>query len=472
MTATTSLPAASAAVAPVTAAPMTVAFIDDDIDLRQANTQTLELAGFRPLPLASAAEALDAIGADFEGVVVTDLRMPRVDGMQLFRQLRARDPDLPVILITGHGDIATAVEAMREGVYDFLAKPFAADRLIQSVRRAAEKRLLVLENRRLRAAAAQAAGESPLIGEAPAIRRLRETIRAVGDADVDILVIGETGTGKEVVAREIHRLGRRAQGHFVALNCGALPETVIESELFGHEAGAFTGAQKKRIGLIEHSSGGTLFLDEIESMPIGTQVKLLRVLEGREVTPLGTNSVRNVDLRVVAAAKSDLGEPSRRAEFREDLFHRLNVVTLRIPPLRERREDIPLLFACFLERAAERFGRDLPAVSPAMRRRLQDHDWPGNVRELIHFAERAALGLAEADAPEIEAEIAATPEAALALPQRVEAYEARLIREALAAHSGDVRATLATLGIPRKTFYDKLQRYGIDRASFEKPGGR
>ncbi|HVI87546.1 MAG TPA: response regulator, partial [Dongiaceae bacterium] len=214
---------------------MTVAFIDDDADLRQANAQTLQLAGFQPLPFASAPEALAVIGADFDGIVVTDLRMPRVDGMQLFRQLRERDADLPVILITGHGDIATAVDAMREGIYDFLAKPFAADRLIQSVRRAAEKRLLVLENRRLRQAAELAAGESPLIGEAPAIRRLRETIRAVGSADVDILVIGETGTGKEVVAREIHRLGRRAQGHFVALNCGALPETVIESELFGHE---------------------------------------------------------------------------------------------------------------------------------------------------------------------------------------------------------------------------------------------
>jgi len=443
---------------------MTVAFIDDDADLRQANAQTLQLAGFQPLPFASAPEALAVIGADFDGIVVTDLRMPRVDGMQLFRQLRERDADLPVILITGHGDIATAVDAMREGIYDFLAKPFAADRLIQSVRRAAEKRLLVLENRRLRQAAELAAGESPLIGEAPAIRRLRETIRAVGSADVDILVIGETGTGKEVVAREIHRLGRRAQGHFVALNCGALPETVIESELFGHEPGAFTGAQKKRIGLIEHSSGGTLFLDEIESMPIGTQVKLLRVLEGREVTPLGTNVPRPIDLRVVAAAKSDLGEPSRRAEFREDLFHRLNVVTLRIPPLRERREDIPLLFAYFLDRAAARFDRDAPPVSAPIRQRLHDHDWPGNVRELVHFAERVTLGLADTEMTAASA----LPESRMALPQRVEAYEARLIREALSLHKGDVRSTLEMLGIPRKTFYDKLQRYEIDRVSFEK----
>ena len=203
------------------------------------------LAGFRPLPFASAAQALALVNADFGGIVVTDLRMPRIDGMQFFRTLHRLDPDLPVILITGHGDIATAVEAMREGVYDFLAKPFAAERLTQSVRRAAEKRALVMENRRLRLAAEEAQAVSPLIGDAPAMQRLRETLRAIADADVDVLVVGETGTGKELVAGELHRLGHRRRGEFVALNCGALPESIIESELFGHESGAFTGARKK-----------------------------------------------------------------------------------------------------------------------------------------------------------------------------------------------------------------------------------
>jgi two-component system C4-dicarboxylate transport response regulator DctD len=439
-----------------------VAFVDDDAQVRSANAQTLQLAGFKPLPFASATEALERLDANFAGIVVTDLRMPRMDGMQLFRRLKALDPDLPVILVTGHGDIETAVEAMREGVYDFLSKPFAAEQLIRSVKRAVEKRSLVMENRALFAEAQLAAEHSPIIGNTPIMRRLRDTLRAVADAEVDILLIGETGTGKEVVARELHRLSQRRKGAFVALNCGALPESVIDSELFGHEAGAFTGAQKKRVGLIEHSSGGILFLDEVESMPLNTQVRLLRVLEGREVMPVGTNTTRAVDLRVVAAAKGDLGAPERRAEFREDLYHRLNVVTVRIPPLRERREDIPLLFAHMLERAVKRFQRPAPEVLDSVRGYLERHDWPGNVRELGHFAERFVLGLAQ--------EITAggmTSTAAESLPKRVDAYEERLIRETLAAHKGDVRSTLAELGIPRKTFYDKLQRYDINRSSFE-----
>ncbi|MDJ1156661.1 sigma-54 dependent transcriptional regulator [Chelatococcus sp. SYSU_G07232] len=436
-----------------------VAFVDDDEDLRRANVQSLELAGFEALPFAGAEEALATVGADFPGIVVSDIRMPRMDGLQLFARLKTVDPDLPVILVTGHGDIAMAVEAMREGVYDFVAKPYAAERLVASVRRALEKRELVLENRRLRRAVERAAEDLPLIGDTPAMERLRHTIRHIADADVDVLVEGETGTGKEVVAGQLHRLSRRRDRPFVAVNCGALPESVIESELFGHEPGAFTGAQRKRIGRIEHADGGTLFLDEIESMPASLQVRLLRVLEAREVTPLGTNEVRPVDLRVVAATKVDLGDPARRADFREDLFYRLNVVTIRIPPLRERRADVPLLFAHFLTRAAERFRSEPPAVTEAVRRRLLEHDWPGNVRELAHFAERVALGLAE-DGP------AARAAAGTSLPQRIEAYEAELIREALAANGGDVRSTIEALGIPRKTFYDKLARHGIDRGRY------
>jgi two-component system C4-dicarboxylate transport response regulator DctD len=225
------------------------------------------------------------------------------------------------------------------------------------------------------------------------MERLRHTLRQIADTDVDVLVTGETGSGKEVVASLLHQWSRRASGNFVALNCGALPETVIESELFGHEPGAFTGAQKKRIGRIEHASGGTLFLDEIESMPPSTQVQMLRVLEMREVTPLGTNEVRPVDLRVVAAAKVDLGDPQQRGEFREDLYYRLNVVTISIPPLRERRDDIPLLFGYFAERAAKRFKRDMPVLQPRLHRHLRDTSWPGNVRELSHFAERFVLGV-------------------------------------------------------------------------------
>ena len=433
-----------------------VLFVDDDPAMRESNRQTLELAGFRVETAASAAEALERMSADFEGVVVTDVRMPVVDGLELFRRLRERDPDLPVILITGHGDVDMAVA--------FLAKPYPAERLATAARNALDKRRLVLDNRRLKRLARDAGESLPLIGEAPAMQRLRKTLSHLASADVDVLVLGETGAGKEVVAQALHAWGARHGQPFVGLNCGALPDTVIESELFGHEAGAFTGAQRRRVGRIEHSSGGTLFLDEIESMPLAAQIKLLRVLETREVSPLGTNEVRPVDLRVVAATKTDLSDPAQRGQFRADLFHRLNVVTVRIPPLRERRDDIPLLFSYFVSRAAARFKIDPPAITPAVRQHLRSHAWPGNVRELMHYAERVVLGVEET-APE-------APETEATLPQRLERYEADLIREALARHQGDIKATLQTLGIPRKTFYDKLQRHGIDRGVYLIPPTR
>lgn len=438
-------------------------FIDDDEELRRANVQTLKLHGMTVDAHGTARSALPVLHRDFDGVVVTDIRMPDIDGLQLFHRLRDIDPELPVILITGHGDIATAVQCMRDGAYDFLAKPYAPDRLTTAITHAAEKRRLVLENRRLREAAfAVEADEVPFIGTTPAMQRIKQTLRHIADADVDVLVEGETGTGKEVVAMALHRLSRRRHRALVAINCGALPESVIESELFGHEAGAFTGAQKKRIGRIEHASGGTLFLDEIESMPLAVQVKLLRVLESRQITPLGSNEVRNLDLRVVAATKEDLGSPAIRSKFREDLFYRLNVVTIRIPPLRERRDDIPLLFAHYLGHASRRFHRDIPEMPASIKQYVMTHDWPGNVRELAHFAERVVLGVLNTPA----VDTVPTANATQSLPERMEQFEAQLIRDALQTHQGDIKATLEALGIPRKTFYDKLQRHGIDRQQY------
>lgn len=438
-----------------------VLLVDDDNHLRRATRQTLELAGYAVQDFSSASEALTVITPSFEGVIITDVRMPQIDGLQFFARIQEIDAGLPTILITGHGDIPMAVQAIQNGAYDFIAKPFSSDRLVHSVLRAGERRKLLLENRRLRQLADDVQADMPLIGQTPAIENLRRTIRDIADTNVDVLIAGETGSGKEVVAQLLHDWGRRRKGNFVALNCGALPETVIESELFGHEAGAFTGAQKKRIGRIEHASGGTLFLDEIESMPLATQVKLLRVLEMREITPLGTNEIRPVDLRVVAAAKIDLGDAEQRSDFREDLYYRLNVVTLTIPPLRERREDIPLLFSHFLTRAARRFNRDVPDLDTTTHRYLMEHSWPGNVRELVHFAERFALGVTTPSRSPVRLDDQEP------LPKRLERFEASLIRETLAAHNGNVQDTLEALGIPRKTFYDKMHRHGISRADYK-----
>jgi two-component system C4-dicarboxylate transport response regulator DctD len=447
----------------------TVVFVDDDPDVRSANVQALRIAGLRVHACAGGAEALRIVERDIGGVVVSDIRMPRLDGRQLLGRLRAIDEEIPVILITGHADVAQAVDAMREGAYDFVAKPYPTEQLLNSVRRALTLRSLVLDNRRLRAAVSGAEHDLPLLGASPAMVTLRATVQQIAGADVDVLIEGETGAGKEVVARALRERGRRRSGPFIAINCAALPEATIESDLFGHEAGAFPGAVRRRPGWIESAHRGTLFLDNVDSAPPALQARLLRVLEERQIVPVGGSLVRSVDFRAVAAANGDLGQLVAEGRFRGDLFYRLNVVRIRIPPLRERRADIPLLFGHFLAAAARRFQREAPLLSEGVRRHLLEHDWPGNVRELQHFAERVALGFETGTRVADEAGHAS-------LPQRVDRYEASLIREALAATGGDVRSTIAVLRIPRKTFYDKLARYDIRiddyRGAVKAPGAR
>ncbi|EDX78859.1 MAG: sigma-54 dependent transcriptional regulator, partial [Alphaproteobacteria bacterium] len=437
--------------------PQTVALIEDDADFRQALVERLTLEGLEVRAFTAAEPALKALDADFPGVVVTDLRMPGMDGRQLLTRLQALDTSLPVIMITGHGDIADAVAAMHDGAYDFVAKPFPFERLQDSLNRALEKRSLVLENRRLVAMAAEGGHELPLAGSSRAITALRATIAQIADARMDVLIEGETGVGKEAVARALHNGGRRRLAPFVAVNCGALPDGLIESELFGHELGAFAGAMRRRVGHVERAHNGSLFLDEVESMPLAVQVKMLRVLEEREIHPIGANEPRVLDLRILASAKIDLSEAARRGDFREDLYYRLNVVRLRVPPLRERREDIPLLFAHFLRRAADRHGVEPPSVTDGVRRRLLEEDWPGNIRELAHFAERVVLGLDEGSGG---------AEADLSLPDRMHRFEGELLRGALQTHRGDIVSVLEEMRIPRKTLYDKLQRHGLKPADF------
>ncbi|MBF7142233.1 MULTISPECIES: sigma-54-dependent transcriptional regulator [Pseudomonas] len=440
-----------------------VLLIDDDPHLRQALGQTLDLAGLKVLALEEATGLPARIARDWPGVVVSDIRMPGVDGLTFLRQLQAADPELPVLLITGHGDVPLAVEAMRAGAYDFLEKPFASEALLDGVRRALSHRRLVLDNRSLRLALSdrQALG-TRLVGHSPSMARLREQIGALAGTRADVLILGETGAGKEVVARALHDLSSRRNGPFVAINAGALAESVVESELFGHEPGAFTGAQKRRIGKFEFANGGTLFLDEIESMSLDVQVKLLRLLQERMVERLGGNQQIPLDIRVIAATKEDLRQAADQGRFRADLYYRLNVAPLRIPPLRDRGEDIVTLFEHFSSAASERHGLPPQTLQPAQRSALLRHRWPGNVRELQNAAERFALGLDLAlDAP-VDTPMAATePGPHGPLNEQVEAFERQLISAEMARGHASLRSLSEALGIPRKTLHDKLRKHGL-----------
>ncbi|MFP6830659.1 C4-dicarboxylate transport transcriptional regulatory protein DctD [Pseudomonas fluorescens] len=435
-----------------------VMVVDDESSIRSAVEQWLSLSGFEVQLFSRAEECLAALPAHFAGVILSDVRMPGMGGLALLAEVQKRDADLPVILLTGHGDVPMAVEAMRDGAYDFLEKPFSPETLLGSLRRALDKRRLILENRALHEQADNRAKlDATLLGVSRGLQTLRRQVLDLATLPVNVLIRGETGSGKELVARCLHDFGPRAAKPFVALNCAAIPEQLFEAELFGHESGAFTGASGKRIGKLEYADGGTLFLDEIESMPLAQQVKLLRVLQEQKLERLGSNQSIRVDLRIVAATKPDLLDEARAGRFREDLAYRLNVAELRLPPLRDRREDIPLLFETFAQNAAERLGRTFPPLSGAQLSHLLSHDWPGNVRELANVAERQVLGLDE-PAPGID------PGQSLAAQQ--EAFEAQCLRAALTRHKGDVKAVLEELQLPRRTFNEKMQRHGLSREMF------
>ena len=446
-----------------------VLIVDDEKSVREALSQTLQLEDYETAACCNGKEAIDALDDSWPGIVITDINMPQMDGIELLTRIRAMDPQLPVIVLTGHGNISIAIDAIRQGAYDFLEKPFSNEVLIETVSRALEKRQLVLENQSLKRELEESGRPGPrIIGNHPSIVHMRSLLDRIKNTSADVLINGETGTGKELVARYLHHHAERSQFPFVAINCAALPESIIESELFGHEAGAFTGASKKRVGKFEYANGGTLFLDEIESMPLSLQAKILRVLEDRKVEPLGANKLIDLDIRVVAATKEDLKQLSDEGKFRADLYYRLNVIQVDIPPLRARKDDIPLLFEHFMALAAHRYGTEIPHLPKIHMQSLLSNDWPGNVRELRNVADCFTLlgesrafgeqgGTGEYNFSTLE----------LTLPEQMDRLEESIIRASLGRHQGRLKTVQESLGIGRKTLYEKMKKYNIDKDMFK-----
>lgn len=442
-----------------------VILIDDEKDVLLSWGQTMELEGYDVRTLSTPEPLLERISRNWPGVVLSDVKMPGIDGMEMLDRIREIDPEIPVVLFTGHGDISMAIQAIRRGAYDFVEKTAPPEYLIDVVQRALEKRRLVLENRSLRMELDDLSDlDARLIGKTPCMDKLRATIRNIADTSVDVLVVGETGSGKELVTRCLHDLSPRSSGPFVAINCGAMPESIFESELFGCEPGAFTGASRRRVGKIEYAHGGTLFLDEVESLPMQLQVKLLRVLQERAVERLGSNRTIDVDIRVIAATKIDLYDACRQDCFREDLLYRLNVITIEIAPLRERLTDIPLLFEYFTRQACAQYQRKVPVLNPGQTNHLLSHDWPGNVRELKNVAERCVLGIPSSS---FEKDFdAAGPPPSTGLARQVEQFEKHLIIQALRTHKGRINETANALKIARKTLYLRVRKFGLDKFDF------
>ena len=441
----------------------TILVADDEAGMRESLVRVLRREGFSVLAVEDGTAALEALRREHVDLLIADLRMPGLDGLELLRAAKLIAPAMEVVLLSGHGTVEEAVDAMKEGAYDFLTKPFDRAPLIRVVRQALERRALVLENRSLQRRLDALAEAGEVIGESPAIRGVLALVRQVAPTSATVLIQGESGTGKELVARALHDLSRRRGKPFVRVNCAALPENLLESELFGYEKGAFTGAVGRKEGRFQLADGGTLLLDEVGDLSLLTQAKLLRVLQEGEFEPLGATRTVKVDVRVVAATNQDLSQLVKEKRFREDLYYRLQVITMTVPPLRERREDIALLAQYFLRRFAAKNHRELDGFTEAALARLIDHPWPGNVRELEHAIERAViLGRGPlvdvGDLPEAVSQTEPSARViAIPLGMPLEEVEQRLIEETLRQTKGNKELAAKLLGIASRTIYRKLK---------------
>ena len=449
--------------------PGTVLIVDDEVAARELCSEVALEAGLRVRTAATTEQALEALEQAPVDIVVTDLKVPQMGGLELLRRIRAAFPHIAVVVLTQYGTIETAVEAMRAGAADYLTKPFHVEELRNKLERLLRAVEMDHENRILREQLRSRPGFGGLVGISPRMQKVYKLIEKVSQHSYPVLVLGESGTGKELVARSIHFSGPRRSGPFVPVDCSALVPTLIESELFGYVKGAFTGALRSKVGLLEAADGGTLFLDEIADLPFDLQAKLLRALQEREIRPVGSNERVRINVRVIAATNRDLEAAIRSGSFRQDLYFRLNVVQIKLPPLRERKSDIPLLVNHFLEKFSDP-ERPVRSISEEAMARLMAYDWPGNVRELENAIERAlALGsgpvLQLADLPSNlhSSSPDRLPASDELLP--LEELERRAIFRALRETGGDKLAAARFLGIGKTTHYRKLKQYEAERQS-------
>ena len=440
-----------------------ILIVDDEEGLLQLVKMRLTAMGFGVTGCTTGREAIDAAKKNRFDLAITDLRLGSEDGLDVTEELLRIHPGLPVIILTAHGSIPNAVEAMQRGAFGYLTKPFDDKELKAKIEEGLSPQRMRGEIQRLKSLVNELYGMENIVARSPAMQRILQQVVQVADSDATILLFGETGTGKEVLARVIHSNSRRSKGPFVALNCAAIPETLFESELFGHVRGAFTSAHGAKRGLFQSANGGTLFLDEIGEIPLSMQVKLLRAVQEREVREVGSEISTKIDVRIIAATNKDLGEAVKNKSFRNDLYYRISVVPLFIPPLRDRRDDIPLLAQHFLTSSAKRANKDLRGFTPAALNRLVTHPWPGNVRELENVIEKAAV-MTRQDliTPDLLPSMGTSPDAPLKpLTEAKEEFEKTYLKNVLQLTGGNISRAAQFAGRYRADFYKMLKKYGM-----------
>ena len=444
----------------------TILIIDDEKNIREGLGAAFEMEGYEVRLAANGKEGLDCIAKGDIDLVITDLRMDGISGEEVLRRVTTETPGIPVIVLTGHGSIDAAVDAMRNGAYDFLTKPLNLDRLSMLAKRALERRELSLQHTQLKAEVSSAHTLDNMIGKSGEMQKVFTLIKKVAPTKASVLITGESGVGKELVADAIHNLSPRSAHEMIKVHCAALSETLLESELFGHEKGAYTGAEKMQKGRFELAHESTIFLDEIGEVNASVQVKLLRVLQDHKIIRVGGEKTIDIDVRVIAATNRDMEKEVKEGRFREDLYYRLNVVHIAVPPLRERRDDIPLLLNAFLKEYAKENGKNVTGIDNRARALLYKYDWPGNIRELRNCIESAVVmcggnEITPEDLPPTVSASTAAPSITIPVGTTLDDAEKAIICENLAANKGNKSKTADILGIGRKTLHRKLQEYGV-----------